>query len=229
MESPKPTMGAIGHAITMARLLNESYDHPTITLGNVQIGHHKTGAGNYLVVCGSNDTLDWIQNFRFRPEPFGEFQFGVSRGLQEAISLAYLAVRMNKHKFYWDKPWFVAGHSHGAGVAENLAGLLHRDGCDIQAIDTFGGQMWTRDTITISPYRFTHHWISNGDKIPYLPPHNKRWERRGQPQFKRTGITYTMGEPQDRHIIDFFDYYDEHAITNYIVELTELREELYGS
>lgn len=164
------------NAIDSILRLKIAYDTPTQKIKNEQFYVTQDFGLTVIAIAGSNDLIDWLQNFNVqnawllkilaqREEPWQHFGFEqAASNLAEVFmgSLPEQSVR-------------IVGHSKGAATGVLLAEKLSV-AYDIEQVITFGCPRYRKNERRTYEYPVTHY-VNEQDIVTFLP--TEEWIRDG--------------------------------------------------
>lgn len=192
-------------AIRDCRLLEKAYDTPTYKTKTEQVFIKQEDDCIVFAIAGSNQIRDWRNNLNKKQAPIYDFEvsegflFG-AKAIQEDVLNVANATGMSIH---------LTGHSRGGAVASILAIILEKAGFTA-SLRTFGSPKWTKSQISSEVINNSVRYVTPGDLITMWPV------RSG---FKHLGNRILIGKDIDRHAGRFFDVYDSHMLSYYMIEL----------
>lgn len=214
-EKFEPTETELKLALESAKELKQSYYAPTYVVGNEQIRYKSSQLEDGkeridIHIAGSNDALDWIQNFRVRIATIPLTNHDVHKGFLEATENLYSFLEKER-KIPLEACYCIHGHSKGGAMAVILGLLLHASGRTVIGVRTFGqpkvGKVHIELPFTLKRY------VSLGDAVPGLPPY-RPWAK-----WIHFGSEKLIGDPVDDHVGKIRDAAKAHLMDNYIKAL----------
>jgi len=211
-----PEKAELQLALADALRLNKSYKKPTHDEANEQAYLSVEFDQIFVSVSGSNDPMDWAQNFsafRFYPTFHKRIPGTKYKATTGYVNAAENVVAMVEPDLSMNMEIFLSGHSKGGPVAAIAAILLRDKGFKVRGIRTFAAPRFSVQKIRDPLLMRSHQYIAEGDVIPDFPKTSRfrNWQHQG--------IVHRFGEQVDEHFGVIRDGVQMHLIENYILQL----------